>query len=47
LLDGLIESLPTARVLLIVTYRPEYQHPLGKQDVLHAAPDTVGSPFTF
>jgi predicted ATPase len=26
LLDGLIESLPTARVLLLVTYRPEYQH---------------------
>jgi tetratricopeptide (TPR) repeat protein len=26
LLDGLIESLPTARVLLLVNYRPEYQH---------------------
>jgi len=26
LLDGLIESLPTARVLLVVSYRPEYQH---------------------
>ncbi|MDO8474855.1 MAG: adenylate/guanylate cyclase domain-containing protein [Candidatus Rokubacteria bacterium] len=25
-LDGLIESLPTARVLLLVNYRPEYQH---------------------
>jgi hypothetical protein len=25
-LDGLVESLPTARVLLLVTYRPEYQH---------------------
>ena len=26
LLDGLIESLPTARVLLLVNYRPEYRH---------------------
>jgi predicted ATPase len=26
LLDSLVESLPTARLLLLVTYRPEYQH---------------------
>jgi len=26
LLDGLVESLPTARLLLLVNYRPEYQH---------------------
>jgi class 3 adenylate cyclase/tetratricopeptide (TPR) repeat protein len=26
LLDGLIESLPTARLLLLVNYRPEYLH---------------------
>lgn len=26
LLDTLIESLPTARILLLVNYRPEYQH---------------------
>ena len=26
LLDGLIESLPSARVLLLVSYRPEYLH---------------------
>lgn len=26
LLDGLVESLPTARFLLVVNYRPEYQH---------------------
>ncbi len=26
LVDALIESLPTARVLLVVDYRPEYQH---------------------
>ena len=30
-LDGLIESLPTARVLLLVTYRPEYQHAWGSK----------------
>ena len=29
LLDGLMESLPTARVLLLVNYRPEYQHAWG------------------
>jgi DNA-binding NtrC family response regulator len=26
LLDSLVEGLPTARLLLLVTYRPEYQH---------------------
>src|SRR5262249_6945703 len=26
LLDGLIDSLPTARMLVLVNYRPEYQH---------------------
>jgi hypothetical protein len=29
LLDSLIESLPTARLLLLVNYRPEYQHHWG------------------
>src|SRR5438552_14744081 len=29
LLDGLIESLPAARLLLLVNYRPEYQHGWG------------------
>jgi tetratricopeptide (TPR) repeat protein len=29
LLDSLMESLPTAGVLLLVTYRPEYQHKWG------------------
>jgi tetratricopeptide (TPR) repeat protein len=28
-LDGLVESLPTARVLLLVNYRPGYQHGWG------------------
>jgi class 3 adenylate cyclase/tetratricopeptide (TPR) repeat protein len=29
LLDSLVESLPTARALLLVNYRPEYQHAWG------------------
>jgi class 3 adenylate cyclase/tetratricopeptide (TPR) repeat protein len=29
LLDGLVESLPTARLLLLINYRPEYQHAWG------------------
>jgi predicted ATPase len=28
-LDTLVESLPTARLLLLVTYRPDYQHGWG------------------
>src|SRR5262249_40170353 len=31
LLDRLVESLPTARHLLLVTYRPEYQHGWGSK----------------
>ena len=31
LLDSLVESLPTARVLLLVNYRPEYQHRWGSK----------------
>jgi class 3 adenylate cyclase/tetratricopeptide (TPR) repeat protein len=31
LLDDLIESLPTARILLVVSYRPEYQHGWGSK----------------
>ena len=30
-LDGLVESLPTARLLLLVNYRPEYQHTWGSR----------------
>ena len=30
-LDSLIESLPTARCLLLVDYRPEYQHGWGRK----------------
>jgi class 3 adenylate cyclase/tetratricopeptide (TPR) repeat protein len=30
-LNSLVESLPTARMLLLVTYRPEYQHPWGNK----------------
>jgi class 3 adenylate cyclase/tetratricopeptide (TPR) repeat protein len=29
LLDGLVDSLPAARLLLLVNYRPEYQHRWG------------------
>jgi predicted ATPase len=31
LLNSLVESLPTARLLLLVNYRPEYQHPWGNK----------------
>jgi class 3 adenylate cyclase/predicted ATPase len=31
LLDSLIESLPTARLLLLLNYRPEYQHSWGSK----------------
>jgi class 3 adenylate cyclase len=31
LLDGLVESLPTAQLLLLVNYRPEYQHGWGRK----------------
>jgi class 3 adenylate cyclase/tetratricopeptide (TPR) repeat protein len=31
LLDNLIESLPTARLLLLANYRPEYQHGWGSK----------------
>src|SRR5439155_2964546 len=31
LLDNLVESVPTARLLLLVNYRPEYQHGWGSK----------------
>jgi tetratricopeptide (TPR) repeat protein len=31
LLDGLVEGLPTARLLLLVNYRPEYRHAWGSK----------------
>ena len=31
ILDALVESLPAARVLLLVTYRPEYDHAWGRK----------------
>jgi class 3 adenylate cyclase/tetratricopeptide (TPR) repeat protein len=31
LLDRMVESLPTARLLLLVNYRPEYQHTWGSK----------------
>jgi class 3 adenylate cyclase/tetratricopeptide (TPR) repeat protein len=35
LLDGLVESLPTARVLLLVNYRPEYPQHWGNRTYYH------------
>src|SRR5262249_16229614 len=37
LLDSLVESLPTARLLLLVNSRPEYQHGWGSQ-AFHTQP---------
>jgi class 3 adenylate cyclase/tetratricopeptide (TPR) repeat protein len=31
LLDGLVESVPTAAILLLITYRPEYRHGWGSK----------------
>jgi predicted ATPase len=31
LIDGLVESLPAARLVLLVNYRPEYQHHWGSR----------------
>ncbi len=30
-LDALVESMPTARILLLINYRPEYQHTWGNK----------------
>ena len=38
LLDSLVESLPTARLLLLVNYRPEYQHGWGSKTYYTPAP---------
>ena len=38
LLDLLVESLPTARLLLLVNYRPEYEHGWGSKTYYAAAP---------
>jgi hypothetical protein len=35
LLDSLVESLPAARLLLLVNYRPEYQHNWGSKTYYH------------
>ena len=39
LLDSLVESLPTARILLLVNYRPEYQHAWGGKTYYRPAAD--------
>jgi class 3 adenylate cyclase/tetratricopeptide (TPR) repeat protein len=38
LLDSLVESLPTARILLLVNYRPEYQHGWGSKTYYRQLP---------
>src|SRR5207245_5021959 len=41
LLESLVESLPTARLVLLVNYRPEYQHGWGSKTYyaqLHVEP---------
>ena len=43
-LDTLVESLPAARLFLLTTYRPEYRHDMGQQDLLHAAPAGPAAP---
>ena len=35
LLDSLVESLPTAQILLLVNYRPEYQHGWVARPITH------------
>jgi class 3 adenylate cyclase/tetratricopeptide (TPR) repeat protein len=35
LLDSLVESLPAARLMLLVNYRPEYSHPWGSKTYYH------------
>jgi len=35
LLDRLVESLPTARILLLVNYRPEYRHTWARKSYYH------------
>ena len=38
LLDSLVESLPMAQLLLLVNYRPEYQHSWGSKTYYTPAP---------
>ena len=44
LLDSLVESLPTARLLLLVNYRPEYQHGWGGKTYYTPAPASTRLP---
>ena len=37
LLDSLVESSPTARLLLLVNYRPEYQHGWGARRTMRSS----------
>ena len=44
LLDSLVESLPTARLLLLVNYRPEYQHLWGSKTYIRNSGLTLCAP---
>ena len=44
LLDSLVESLPTARVLLLVNYRPEYRHGWGRRPTTASSGSTRSRP---
>jgi hypothetical protein len=35
LVDALVESLPTSRIVMLVNYRPEYQHGWGSKSYYH------------
>jgi class 3 adenylate cyclase/tetratricopeptide (TPR) repeat protein len=35
LIDALVESLSAARIMLVITYRPEYQHPWANRTYYH------------
>ena len=44
MLDSLVESLPTARVLLLVNYRPEYSHSWGSKTSYSRSGSTLCAP---
>ena len=40
LVDALVESLPAARLLMLVNYRPEYQHAWGSRPTIGSCVST-------
>jgi len=43
-LDSLVEHLPSTRLLLLVNYRPEYEHPWARKSFYHQIPLGVLTP---